>query len=37
MTEPRGLQVLLEMARILAAQPPPVTVDLVFFDLEDMG
>jgi len=32
-----GVAVLLEMARILAAQPPPVTVDLVFFDLEDMG
>ena len=32
-----GVAVLLEMARILAVQPPPVTVDLVFFDLEDMG
>lgn len=32
-----GVAVLLEMARVLAAQPPAVTVDLVFFDLEDMG
>ncbi len=32
-----GVAVLLEMARVLAAQPPSITVDLVFFDLEDMG
>jgi hypothetical protein len=32
-----GVAVLLEMARVLAAMPAPITVDLVFFDLEDMG
>ena len=32
-----GVAVLLELARVFAANPPPVTVDLVFFDLEDMG
>ena len=32
-----GVAVLLELARIFAANPPPVSVDLVFFDLEDMG
>ena len=32
-----GVAVLLELARILAITPAPVTVDLVFFDLEDMG
>ena len=32
-----GVAVLLEIARLLAANPAPVTVDLVFFDLEDMG
>ncbi len=32
-----GVALLLEMARILAYRPAPVTVDLVFFDLEDMG
>jgi glutaminyl-peptide cyclotransferase len=32
-----GVAVLLELARIFAIKPPPVTVDLVFFDLEDMG
>jgi len=32
-----GVAVLLEIARLLAAQPAPVTVDLIFFDLEDMG
>jgi glutaminyl-peptide cyclotransferase len=32
-----GVAVLLELARIFSANPPPVTVDLVFFDLEDMG
>ena len=32
-----GVAVLLELARILSISPPPVTVDLVFFDLEDMG
>lgn len=32
-----GVAVLLEMARILDAHPPDVGVDLVFFDLEDLG
>ena len=32
-----GVAVLLEMARLLSSQRAPVTVDLVFFDLEDMG
>ncbi len=32
-----GVAVLLEMARILAESPAPIAVDLVFFDLEDMG
>lgn len=32
-----GVAVLLEMARLLAANPPSVGVDLVFFDLEDSG
>lgn len=32
-----GVAVLLELARIFAANPPPINVDLVFFDLEDMG
>ncbi len=32
-----GVAVLLEMARIFHAQPPPVGVDLVFFDGEDVG
>ena len=32
-----GVAVLLEIARIFAANPPPISVDLVFFDLEDMG
>lgn len=32
-----GVAVLLELARVLSLSPPPVTVDLVFFDLEDMG
>lgn len=32
-----GVAVLLEMARTLKAAPPPVGVDLVLFDLEDMG
>jgi len=32
-----GVAVLLEMARLLSRQRAPVTVDLVFFDLEDMG
>ncbi|MDA9825920.1 M28 family peptidase [Porticoccaceae bacterium] len=32
-----GVAVLLEMARLLAARPAPITVDLIFFDLEDMG
>ena len=32
-----GVAVLLEIARLLSSQRAPVTVDLVFFDLEDMG
>ena len=32
-----GVAVLLELARIFAANPPPVSVDLIFFDLEDMS
>ncbi|WP_094547289.1 M28 family peptidase [Rubricoccus marinus] len=32
-----GVAVLLEMARLLSENPAPVGVDLVFFDLEDMG
>ncbi len=32
-----GVAALLELARIFATSPPPVTLDLVFFDLEDMG
>jgi Zn-dependent M28 family amino/carboxypeptidase len=32
-----GVAVLLEMARLLAAEPPEVGVDLVFFDMEDLG
>jgi len=32
-----GVAVLLEMARIFAAAPPPVGVELVFFDGEDYG
>ena len=32
-----GVAVLLEMARLLHAQPLNVGVDLVFFDLEDLG
>ena len=32
-----GVAVLIEMARLLAEQPPDVGVDLVFFDLEDIG
>lgn len=32
-----GVAVLLEMARLLEAIPPNVGVDLVFFDLEDLG
>jgi hypothetical protein len=32
-----GVAVLLEMARLLDAHPPDVGVDLVFFDLEDLG
>lgn len=32
-----GVAVLLEIARLLAAKPAPIIVDLVFFDLEDMG
>lgn len=32
-----GVAMLLELARIFSLNPPPVTIDLVFFDLEDMG
>lgn len=32
-----GVAALLELARVFNANPPPVTVDLIFFDLEDMG
>jgi glutaminyl-peptide cyclotransferase len=32
-----GVAVLLEIARLLSNKRAPVTVDLVFFDLEDMG
>ena len=32
-----GVAVLLEIARLLAQRSAPVTVDIVFFDLEDMG
>jgi len=32
-----GVAVLLELARLLSSQRAPVIVDLVFFDLEDMG
>jgi len=32
-----GVAVLLELARLLSKQRAPVIVDLVFFDLEDMG
>ena len=32
-----GVAVLLEMARLFGEHPPPVGIDLVFFDLEDAG
>lgn len=32
-----GVAVLLEMARLFAEQAPPVTVEIVLFDLEDAG
>lgn len=32
-----GVAVLLEIARVLSHSPPAVSVDLIFFDLEDMG
>ncbi len=32
-----GVGVLMEIARLLAEQPPDIGVDLVFFDLEDIG
>ena len=32
-----GVAVLLEMARLFSTQPPPVTVEIVLFDLEDSG
>ena len=32
-----GVAVLLELARILAENPAPIGVNLVFFDAEDLG
>ena len=32
-----GVAVLLELARVFSEHPPPVGVDLVFFDAEDLG
>jgi Zn-dependent M28 family amino/carboxypeptidase len=32
-----GVAVLLELARVFKQEPPPVGVELVFFDAEDMG
>ena len=32
-----GVAILLELARVLSDSPPKVSVDLLFFDLEDMG
>lgn len=32
-----GVAVLLELARVLSANPPEVGIDFVFFDLEDQG
>ncbi len=32
-----GVAVLMEMARVMGEKPPPVGVELVFFDGEDMG
>jgi glutaminyl-peptide cyclotransferase len=32
-----GVAVLLELARMMAQIPPPLGVDLAFFDMEDMG
>lgn len=32
-----GVAVLLEMARLFSQQPPPFTVEMVLFDLEDAG
>ena len=32
-----GVAVLLEMARVFAAEPPDIGVDIILFDLEDMG
>jgi len=32
-----GVAVLLEIARVLSQAPPAVSVDLIFFDLEDLG
>jgi len=32
-----GVAVLLEIARILRQQPPPIGVDIILFDLEDYG
>jgi Zn-dependent M28 family amino/carboxypeptidase len=32
-----GVAVLLEIARAMNSQPPPIGVDIVFFDAEDLG
>lgn len=32
-----GVAVLAELARVFRRQPPPIGIDLAFFDLEDMG
>lgn len=32
-----GVAVLMELARLFAESPPPINVDLVFFDIEDAG
>ena len=32
-----GVAVLLELARVMKNSPPPVNIDIVLFDLEDMG
>lgn len=32
-----GVAVLLDLARVLKNQPPPVGVDIIFFDAEDLG
>lgn len=32
-----GVAVLLEMARLFGEQPPPIGIDIILFDLEDLG